>query len=201
MFTAPRARAATPAGMLAAALLAGCAAPPAPVGGGQLYAPPSGVPTARLVMRGRSLAEGQIFGVIVHSDPDHCKGPRLAGAGNPARNPATVALAAGTLATVDFVVRRGTSAGKPEWCRVRWSFVPAAGRSYLLAGGPLAASCAAALVDATDPDAMRPVAGAVRRDAACAPVGPAVAAGGQNDGAAVLNPGATDKDLEGLIGK
>lgn len=183
------------------ALLAGCAAPPkAPPPRPYTVAP--GVPTAKLVMRGHSFGSGQIYGVVVFDDASNCKGGRVAGAGDGARNPTTVPLAAGSLATVDFLVRRGTTVDKPDWCVVRWSFTPAANRSYLITGGPTAAACTATVLDATNPDAIRPVGGAVRRNLACATLAPLnPAQGGQSDGAAVLNPGANDTDLRGLIGK
>ena len=75
------------------------------------------------------------------------------------------------------------------------------GRTYLITGGPAANGCIAFILDATNPDAMRPVSGAVRRNGACAKLAPSTSAQGQNDGAAVLLPGANDNDLRGLIGK
>lgn len=185
---------------LAVLLVAGCAAaPPTP------YAVPAGAPTAKLVMRG-AVPTGDLFGVFVHDDAVNCKGPRLAGAGSSTRNPATVSLAAGALTTVDFMLLRANK----ERCLVRWSFSPVAGKSYLVSGGAYGAGCRARLLDATDPDAMKSPDGTVRRDAkgnACVALAQArsiagsTAAGGQDEGAAVLQPGATADDLKGLIGQ
>lgn len=170
-------------------------------------APTSG-PTAKLVMRSSSLPPSEAYGVLVHDDAGSCKGPRLAGAGNATRNPTTVALAAGSLATVDFVLVKNSKTDKPQVCLLRWSFTPEAGKSYLVHGMSTAAGCTARLLDATNPDAMRLPAGTVRRNIqgqACAPMALAQAAassvGGQSDGAAVLRPAATTDDLQGLIGK
>ena len=185
-----------------ALLLAGCAnqrprLPP--------YAVPSGVPTAKLVMRG-AVPSGDLFGVFVLEDAENCKGPRLAGAGSSTRNPATVPLKAGTLATVEFVLMRPNR----DTCALRWSFTPQEGKSYLVNGGAYGAGCRASLLDASDPDAMKPPAGLVRRDAkgnACVAlaqaraVGQGDAVGGQDEGAAVLTPSANTDDLKGLIGQ
>jgi hypothetical protein len=198
-------RPASPASVLAllatlSALLAGCATPPPKL---PTYVAPAGAPTAKLVMRG-AVASGDAFGVLVYDDAENCKGPRLAGAGSSLRNPNTVPLAAGALTTVDFLLVKPNK----ETCALRWSFTPVAGRSYLVNGIAYGNSCRAALVDATNPDAMAAPNGAVRRDAkgnACVPMAQArpssagAAQGGQDGGAAVLRPGANADDLQGLI--
>ena len=185
-----------------ALLFAGCASPP-PAPKVPNYAAPADAPTARLVMRG-SVPSGDAYGVVVYDDADQCKGPRMAGVGTTSRTPATVPLAAGALTTVDFVLVKPNK----ESCRLRWSFTPVAGRSYLINGLAYGNSCRAALLDATNPDAMVTPAGAVRRDVkgnACVPMSQAraagnqVAHGGQDQGAAVLRPNATADDLRGLI--
>jgi hypothetical protein len=169
------------------------------------YAVPAGAPTAKLVMRG-AVPSGDLFGVFVHDDAENCKGPRLAGAGSSARNPATASLAAGALTTVEFMLIRSNK----ESCLLRWSFTPVAGKSYLVNGGAYGAGCRASLLDASDPDAMKPPEGIVRRDAkgnACVTLAQARSTaagglqGGQDQGAAVLQPGATADDLKGLIGQ
>ena len=137
-------------------LLGGCATPPPRLAN---YVAPAGAPTAKLVMRG-AVPAGDAFGVLVYDDADNCKGPRLAGAGNSVRNPATVPLAAGTLTTVDFMHVKANK----ESCTLRWSFTPVAGKSYLVNGAAVGAGCRAALLDATNPDAMVPAAGSVRRN-------------------------------------
>jgi hypothetical protein len=183
-------------------VLCGCATPSPKL---PSYTAPAGAPTAKLVMRG-AVPSGDAFGVLVLDDAEHCKGPRLAGAGNSARNPTTVPLAAGTLTTVDFMLVKANK----ESCLLRWSFTPLAGKSYLVNGGAYGTGCRAALLDATNPDSMVAPAGLVRRDAKgnnCVPLAQARAAaantapGGQDQGAAVLRPGATTDDLQGLIGQ
>ncbi|HET7525155.1 MAG TPA: hypothetical protein VFK10_04365 [Burkholderiaceae bacterium] len=180
--------------------LAGCATPKPKL---PTYSAPAGAPTAKLVMRG-AVATGDAFGVLVYDDAENCKGARLAGAGNSARNPATVPLAAGALTTVDFMLVKANK----ESCLLRWSFTPVAGRSYLVNGIAYGNSCRASLLDATNPDSMAAPAGAVRRDAKgnyCVPMaqaratGASTAQGGQDSGAAVLRPGANTDDLQGLI--
>jgi hypothetical protein len=186
---------------LSSLLVAGCATPPPKL---PSYVAPAGVPTAKLVMRG-SVPSGDIFGVFVHDDAENCKGARLAGTGNSSRNPNTVALAAGALATVDFMLVKPNK----ESCLVRWSFKPEAGKSYVVNGMAFGAGCRAGLLDATNPDAMKAPTGIVRRDskgAACVPMAQAArsadaAKGGQDQGAAVLRPAANADDLQGLIGQ
>jgi hypothetical protein len=186
---------------LVPAVLLGCATPPK----SPPYAVPSGVPTAKLVMRG-AVPSGDIFGVFVHDDAENCKGPRLAGAGNSTRNPTTVPLAAGALTTVDFMLVRPNR----ESCLVRWSFTPVAGKSYLVNGGAFGTGCRGSLLDASNPDAMKAPEGIVRRDGrgnACVAMAQARSnaagstQGGQDQGAAVLRPSANADDLQGLIGQ
>lgn len=196
-----------PGAALAAALVAiasGCATPPQPL---TRYLAPTSGPTAKVVMRG-TLVGNDIYGVSVFDDAERCQGARIVGAGRTGRDAASSAFVAGKLATIDFVMFAGTSS-----CRVRWSFTPAAGRTYLLAGkvvtGVPGAACAARVLDATDPDKIVPVADAVRRDqagSACLAMQQARAlnaarTGGARDDtdAAVLRPGAGDEDLKGLI--
>jgi hypothetical protein len=180
-------------------LLGGCATPPPKL---PTYTAPAGAPTAKLVMRG-AVPQLDAFGVLVYDDAENCKGPRLAGAGNSLRNPNTVPLAAGALTTVDFMYVKANK----ESCLLRWSFTPVAGKSYLVNGAAYGAGCRAALLDATNPDSMASPSGLVRRNDkgnACVPMAQArsaskVAQGGQDQGAAVLRPGANADDLQGLI--
>ena len=132
------------------------------------YTAPAGAPTAKLVMRG-AVPTGDAFGVLVYDDAENCKGPRLAGAGNSVRTPTTVPLAAGALTTVDFMLVKANK----ESCMLRWSFTPVAGKSYLVNGGAYGTGCRAALLDASNPDAMAAPAGSVRRNDkgnACVPM-------------------------------
>lgn len=184
--------------------LSGCVTP-APSRTPPYVAPTSG-PTAKLVMRSSNLPPTEGYGIYVYEDAGNCKGPRTAGMGNASRSPTTVALAAGALTTVDFLLVKPSKTEKPQVCLLRWSFVPEAGKSYLVHGTSTSAGCTARLLDATNPDAMRVPAGAVRRNIqgqVCVPMARAQAAaqalGGQSDGAAVLRPAATADDLQGLI--
>jgi hypothetical protein len=193
-------------GPLAAALVAGCATPSAN-NAAKLppYAAPPGASTAKLAVRG-AVPSGDYFGVLVYDDADNCKSPRLAGAGSSTRNPESVALAAGGLQTLAFVIVKPNK----QSCSVRWSFTPQSNKTYVINGGALGSGCTASLLDASNPDRMRVPDGLVRRTAPgvfCVPLAQAPAVkgngtrGGQSDGAAVLNPGATADDLQGLIGK
>jgi hypothetical protein len=186
------------------ALAAGCAAPRPPLA---KYTVPMQGPTAKVVMRG-SLVANDFYGVFLFDDAERCQGPRLVGAGRNGRDAPSTAFVAGRPSTVDYVMFSPTSS-----CRVRWSFTPQAGRTYLFTGrvvtGVPGAACAARLLDATDPDKIVPVAEAVRRDqggSACLPSPQARAlsasrpAGSRDEGdTAVLRPGAGDDDLKGLI--
>jgi hypothetical protein len=90
---------------------------------------------------------------------------------------------------------------------VRWSFVPAAGKTYLVAGALNATTCTAGLLDASDPDHIQVEKSAQRRKVVggkCESVAPrassaAPLAAEQASGEAVLNPGATADELQGLI--
>jgi len=182
---------------------AGCATRTAPL---PKYAAPAGSPTAKLVMRG-TLRSGDLYGVYLLDDAQACKGPRVAGAGTVGRDPVSIQIAADQLTTLDFMLFTGK-----DVCRVRWSFTPTAGRTYLMAGGTVTgvpgALCMARVLDATDPDKIKPAADAVRRNLpgnTCLAVAEARlkmtkgADGGQTGGDAVLTPGATAEDLKGLI--
>ncbi|HET9975942.1 MAG TPA: hypothetical protein VFQ20_00780 [Burkholderiaceae bacterium] len=187
----------------ALALLAGCVTT-APAGPSlpRHVAPTSG-PTARLLVRA-AVPAGDLYGVYLHDDALACTGPRIAGAGNATRQPAATAIAAGQLTTLDFTLFKPSKAA----CTVRWSFTPEAGKTYLVTGLGNAAGCSARVLDATDPDAIKPVAQALRRNSAtrqCMGLDEARAAaanapvGGQAGGDAVLRPGATGDDLKGLL--
>lgn len=186
----------------AIALLAGCVTAEPTATAVRHVAPTSG-PTARLLVRA-SVPPGDLYGVYVHDDALACTGPRIAGAGSATRQPAATALAAGQLTTLDFMLFKPSRTA----CIVRWSFTPEAGKTYLLTGLGNAAGCTARVLDATDPDAIKPVAQAVRRNnatRACMGLDEARAAaanapvGGQVGGDAVLRPGATGDDLKGLL--
>ena len=189
--------------VFAAALLAACATAkkPAPV---PAYVAPAGAQTARLLSRG-AVNAGDAYGVIVFDDAANCAGPRLASAGNSSRTPKATEIEAGKTTTLDFVVAHPDKTA----CRVRWSFVPDAGKTYLVAGALTAKGCSARLLDATDPDHMKAETSAQRRNlggSACSalvakPTSPNALGGSEQTGEAVLRPGATTDDLQGLIGQ
>jgi len=87
--------------------------------------------------------------------------------------------------------------------------VPDAGKTYLVAGALTAKGCSARLLDATDPDHMKAETSAQRRNlggSACSalvakPASPNALGGSEQTGEAVLRPGATTDDLQGLIGQ
>jgi len=185
---------------VAAALLAACAVPK-PAAPLKAYAVPSGVPTARLLSRG-AVTPGDVYGVFVFDDAGNCSGPRLAASGNATRAPKATEIEAGRTATLDFMVLRPDK----STCRIRWSFTPTAGKTYLVAGALSGTNCSARVLDASDPDNIRPEATAQRRNAGSATCTALVArsassaVGGKDQtGEAVLRPGATADDLQGLI--
>lgn len=197
--------------MLAAGPLAGCAAPPAasaPAPAQPASAATFDGPSARLLLRG-SVPVGDQFAVFKLADAVACKGPSLLSAGTQQKPPAPVVLPAGVLTTLDFVIIR---AGKPG-CGVRWSFTPAADKTYLMLGLAVGSGCRARLVDASVPDRLVLPPDAALRSASgqtCLPLAQARAAarpnaaliqGGQHQGEAVLNPQATTEALQGLIGQ
>lgn len=168
-----------------------------------VYSVPRGSPTARLVLRAALQADEQLI-VNALDDALACKGSRRVTGGTAKQPPAAAVLAAGKLITLDYAVLKPPR----QACLVRWTFTPEAGRSYMLQGMATATGCLALLFDVSQPDQVRPAAGAVRRNVAgqaCAPLDQSAAMpsspldGGQSGGDAVLNPLATDADLEGLI--
>lgn len=185
-------------------LVAACAAPRTPI---PRYQPPISGATAKLVVRG-SVQPGDVYGVYLLSDNDNCRGAQVAGIGQNTRNAPTAILAAGRPTTVDFVLFKKSPS---RHCLVRWTFSPSEGKTYLLTGASTAGGCVAHLLDASDPDDMRPEHSALRRNAgtqACVPLAQARASArsasaqdGSNDGDAVLRQGATTDDLQGLMGQ
>jgi hypothetical protein len=190
--------------VLASALLGACATPTRKSVQVPAYVAPAGVQTARLLSRG-AVNAGDAYGVIVFDDAANCAGPRLASAGSSTRTPKATEIEAGKTTTLDFVVAHPDKTA----CRVRWSFVPDAGKTYLVAGALNAKGCSARVLDATDPDHMKAEASAQRRNlggSACTalvakPAAPTALGGSEQSGEAVLRPGATSDDLQGLIGQ
>ena len=189
---------------LGSVLLCSCATPTKKSTPMPTYSAPAGAQTARLLSRGKVNA-GDAYGVVVYDDAANCSGPRIASAGNSARTPKATEIEAGRTTTLDFVVARPDKTS----CRVRWSFTPTAGRTYLVAGTMTATGCSARVLDATDPDAMKAEGSAQRRNAggnSCSalvakPAANGALAGSEQNGEAVLRPNATADDLQGLIGQ
>ncbi len=201
-----RAKALRWSGMAAVALLAACATPPQqpPI---NKYVSPAGVPTAKLAMRASLSGGVDLYGVYVLTDSENCKQPLIAGAGRTVSNaPPSVNLEAGKWTTLEFI----TFHPSKMYCVVRWSFQPAAGRTYVVAGNGVGTACTARVLDATNPDSIKPETTAVRRNIpgnSCVSLTVAQAArngnkdSGQGSSAneASLRPGASAEDLKGLI--
>jgi hypothetical protein len=188
---------------LAAALVCSCATPTKKAAQLPSYVAPEGAQTARLLSRG-AVNSGDAFGILVYDDAVNCAGPRIASTGSTSRTPKAAEIEAGRTTTLDFLVAHPDKTS----CRVRWSFTPAAGKTYLVAGALTTKGCSARLLDATDPDHMKAETSAQRRnlgDSACSALvaKPTATAVGDSErtGEAVLRPGATADDLQGLIGQ
>jgi hypothetical protein len=185
---------------VAVALIGACATtPPIPK-----YVAPTTGPTAKLVMRG-SVPEGDLYGVFLYDDSEHCAGSRLAGTGTSTRSPVTTTLAASRITTVEFYLLKPNRMA----CRVRWSFTPVAGKTYLLNGGARPNACVALVMDMSNPDSLKVEPTALRRNpgtTVCLPLAQSKAATA-TDAAdtsshdAVLRQGAGTDDLKGLIGQ
>lgn len=180
--------------VVALAGLAGCAAPRTPP-----YVGPSGADTARLLARG-FVGEREFYAVYVFENAAACADMRLAGVGNRDRTVRATTLPADRVATVSFAV---SHLDTRQVCAVRWSFWPVAGRTYVVVGRGTEKGCSARVVDATDPDNLKPEPTAQRRN----PEGQMCAAlrergsgaAGSSSDEAVLVPGASDEGLKGLI--
>ena len=186
---------------LAGALVGACATPPKKAAQVPPYVAPAGAQTARLLSRG-AVNAGDAYGILVYDDAVNCAGPRIASAGSSLKTPKATDIEAGRTTTLDFLVAHPDKTS----CRIRWSFTPAAGKTYLVAGALTTKGCSARLLDATDPDHMKAETSAQRRNlggSACSALvaKPALPAAGDHAGEAVLRPGATADDLQGLIGQ
>jgi len=185
-----------------AALLVGCAARTPPV---TKYVPPASGQTAKLVMRS-TVPAGDNYGVFVYGDSEHCAGARSIGTGTSTRNPATTTLAANQITTVEFYLLKPTR----EHCSIRYSFTPLAGKTYLLNGSAVERGCMARMMDASDPDNIKPEAAVLRRNpgnSVCLPLSQSRAVSvsehdaSHKSGDAVLRQGVGAEDLQGLIGQ
>ena len=104
-----------------------------------------------------------------------------------------------------FVVKSANN-----YCSVRYTFTPLAGKTYLLSGASVEKGCAARVMDMSDPEHIKPELGALRRNPtglACLPLSQSRAASvaghdaAHVSGEAVLRQGAGTDDLQGLIGQ
>jgi hypothetical protein len=189
------------------ALLSACATVPgggaAPSAPTPRYTPPTTGPTARLIMRTQVDGTGTAYAVNVLADSDNCAQRQLIGGGRTGATAVpTVQIAAARLTTIEFA----SATADKRVCMVRWSFLPGAGRSYLLQSTFDGNRCTSLVLDATNPDAIRPEPSSLRRnsaDKACVPLGQAKALPTQTTGSgdATLSPGANTDDLKGLIGR
>jgi hypothetical protein len=146
-------------------LLAACATPKQPI---PKYVAPQSGPTARLLMRG-TMEPGDRYGVFLFDDSAECKGMHIAGAGGPQLDPAGVVISASGIRTVDVFISKADK----TMCRVRWSFTPKPGGSYVVTPRSTPGGCSALVLDASNVDAMKPEATLLRRDApgnACVPL-------------------------------
>jgi hypothetical protein len=167
------------------------------------YASVTTGPAARLIMRTKLEGTATLYGIHVLANSEDCSQRQSVGGAKAgvAALP-TVALAAGRMATVEFV---GVNADK-KVCLVRWSFTPVAGQAYLLQNTFDGARCTSTVLNASDPDAIRIESSALRRnptpDKACIPLGQAreiPPTPGTGRGDATLSPGADASELKGLI--
>lgn len=145
-------------------VLAGCAQPVATA----YRPPPTGSGSVRLMMRG-SVAPGEAYGVFVYANPATCGGPQSVGSGSNSRDAATTTLAAEGTQMLEVQVLKADK----RLCRMRWSFEPKAGRSYLVVASSQPGGCSSMVLDASNPDAIKREATLVRRDApgnACVPL-------------------------------
>lgn len=173
------------------------------------YQTPQGVPTARLLMRG-ALEPGDRYGVFLIDSADDCKGMHIAATGSAGVDPTAIKISAQGMRTVDVFM---TKANKTS-CRVRWSFSPVAGRSYLVSTQSTPTGCVAMIYDATDVDAMKPEPSLLRRNVGsnvCVPlansksiaqmVGASKAGAEASTSNAARSPtGFADDDLKALTG-
>jgi hypothetical protein len=192
------------AGALAlAALLVACVAPPRPPA--QKYVPPASGASAKLVMRG-TVPAGERYGIFTFDDAEKCTGLRTIGMGDSTRHPQSTVLGANRITTVEFVLAKPNK----TLCTVQWTFTPLAGKTYLVRGASVASGCNASVLDASDPDNIKPEPAALRRNPGtghCLPLAQSRAGsvagqdGAQRSSDAVLRQGAGAEDLQGLIGQ
>lgn len=183
-------------------LLTSCAAPPKPI---PVYVAPTTGRTAKLVIRA-SAAAGETYGVYLLRNSEQCADPRKIGEGSATSHPATTALTANMLTTIELFFLKTNQ----QYCSIRFTFTPLAGKSYLFNGTSVETKCLANMLDATDPEDIKPAPAVLWRNpttSSCLSLSQSRAApvqeipNGLQKGDAVLKPGATSADLHGLIQK
>ena len=118
------------------------------------YVAPGDGATSRLIFRAKTVP-GIAYGIYAFDDPHTCAKPLLIGKGNASKSLEASSVRAGPLATLQyFAVDKSRRV-----CRVTISFYPAARRTYLLVSEQSASACAISLLDATDGENVKPVAG------------------------------------------
>jgi hypothetical protein len=133
-------------------ILAACAQPVPVAQPTRAYVSPTASSTsARLVMRNAIDKADRSYEVAVFDDADKCSGRQRVGVGSPTTDPETTRIAAGRWQTIE------TIAYQPNrmMCRMRWSFVPVAGRSYLVNTTSKPTGCMTVIYDMTNPEALR----------------------------------------------
>ena len=136
--------------------LSGCVQAPTPLPN---YVAPTTGPTSRLLMRG-SLEPGDSYGIYLMRGTDDCSQPQRVGFGNATNNPPVTTIPANQVSTVEVLVSKANK----SLYRIRWSFLPKAGGSYLVAVRSAPNTASASVLDATDPDAIKLDPAARRRD-------------------------------------
>jgi hypothetical protein len=140
----------------AAILLGGCAHPPTVT----KYTAAQGPDSVRLMVRGAVANPGAFYGVYLFADPEQCKGMQRVGLGNANAHPATTRIRTDKLSTVEVLY---TLADRRS-CRGVVSFWPKAKHDYLVSTRIDASHCTISLLDASDPDHMKPEPSALARD-------------------------------------
>ena len=154
-------------------------------------------------MRG-AVEVGERYGVFVYGNSELCAGPSRIGNGDSTSHPASTVIAANRITTVEFLL------SKPDrsYCSILFTLTPLAGKSYLLSGSSMDKGCTARMMDASDPDQIKPAPTVLRRNpgnTTCLPLSQSTAmstqegTGQKPEADAVLRQGASSEDLKGLM--
>ena len=185
---------------LSSLVLAGCAGQPV-----SPYVPEAIPQSARLLMRG-TLQPGDAYGVYLFAGAVDCTQMQRVAYGLPGKDPAATRIPAERLTTLEVLVAKADRSA----CRMRWSFVPHAGRSYAVSASSRPGGCATLVMDVSDPDHPVLEPSLRRRDApgsmcvalaSTKPAGGNGAANAATSSSGELPSGVTDDDLRGLTGR